>query len=539
MNLKARIHIGLACLLLLFQLIIQINLAMTDAQTSDEAVHLFSGYTYLTSGNFRYNPEHPPLMKYIAAAPLLFLRPNIPPRAQDYNQQFNDPYFFGNREQFNIGSDFLYQTNNNSDQLLFDGRLMMIGITLLLGIAVYLIAVYFWGLVGGLIAVALYTADPLINGHGHLITNDVLVSLTSLLALFAFWLFLQKPTWSKTLLFGFLLGLAELSKFSALVLYPLTLVLLIGYVIWKRTGWRIFWNYLGKFAVAIIFVQFIIVAGYGFRLNLLPDEPSISQSVVSSNHLVPGVYESNQLIDNTFHYVRYILLPGDYYLGLAAFLTHADSGHLGYLFGQTSNTGWWYYFPVLFSAKTPLITLAIFTAAITYAFVKKKGRSVMVFLLVAVLFQFIFAMNSKVNIGLRHIMPVYPLLFIGAGVIGENIYLYILLGLLFLQSLYINPYQISFFNLLYGGTYNGYKTAVDSNLDWGQDGKRIQNYINDKKLKNVYLDYWSGNAEKFIPTSGHNLIIGATELFENQDYAWLKDKTPTARITPSVFLFSF
>ncbi|HAO64740.1 TPA: hypothetical protein DCQ44_02030, partial [Candidatus Taylorbacteria bacterium] len=130
-------------------------------------------------------------------------------------------------------------------------------------------------------------------------------------------------------------------------------------------------------------------------------------------------------------------------------------------------------------------------------------------------------------------------LFIGAGVIGENIYLYILLGLLFLQSLYINPYQISFFNLLYGGTYNGYKTAVDSNLDWGQDGKMIQNYINDKKLKNVYLDYWSGNAEKFIPTSGHNLIIGATELFENQDYAWLKDKTPTARITPSVFLFSF
>lgn len=536
---RKRIYIILACVLLFFQLLIQINLAETDSQTSDEAIHLFSGYSYLTSGDFRYNVEHPPLMKEIAALPLLFIHPNIPTSTIGYDNKFSNFYFFGDNQQIQVSSDFLYHSGNNSNQILFSGRVMMIILTLLLGVAIFSISSYFWGWGGGLIAVALYCFDPLINGHGHIVTNDLLLSLTTLLTLFAFWFFLQNPIWKRTVIFGVLLALAELSKFSAVILYPFIVVTLVIYVLWQKKGWKIFWLYVRKLVVVMVLVYIIILAGYGFKLTPPPAESSVTQAIINANNLVPGQIPESTFIDSSFNHIRYLLVPREYYLGLTAFLAHGTYGHAAYLFGNNSNTGWWYYFPVVFSAKTPIITLIIIAVALVCSFLRKNNRAFVVFLLGAVIFNLIFAMMSKVDIGLRHIMTIYPILFVFAGIIGERFYVFVLLFILFIQSMFIYPYYLSYFNILYGGSWNGYKVAVDSNLDWGQEGERIQKYINEHQLKNVYLEYWNGHAEKFSPTKNSNLIIGATALLVGPKYTWLKGVNPTARITPSVFLYSF
>jgi 4-amino-4-deoxy-L-arabinose transferase-like glycosyltransferase len=535
---KKRIYIGAACALLALQLAFQFALAAADTQTSDEAIHMFSGYEYLTKGDFRYNPEHPPLMKYLAALPLLVLNPRLPTTTSQYETQFSNPYFFGTEQQVLIADDFLYHSGNNAGTMLFASRVPLVLVTLALGISVWLIAAYLWGWAGSLAAVALYCLDPLVNGSGHLVTNDILVSLTCLLALFLFWLFLRVPSWRNVLWLALLLGLAELSKFTALFLYPFMILALAAWLLWKMPGWGSVRGYLGKLLIVFIVSYCVIVTGYGFHMGAAPTQP-IGPALSAANGLSASQVPGGAFTGFFYGRVRFLLTPWEYYLGALAFFAHADSGHLAYFLGQTSNTGWPNYFPLLFFLKTPLLTLLAFATALGFLVFRREKMSPKIYLLSAAVFYLFLSCFSKVDIGVRHLLPIYPLLFIFAGSVGESIFVFILAFLLLVQSLSIYPYYLSFFNLLAGGTWRGYMVAVDSNLDWGQDGNRIQAYLNAHHIENAYIEYWNNPAAPFTPTPGSHLVISATALFEYSQYAWLKSHTPSAQITPSVFLFSF
>ncbi|HYC83249.1 MAG TPA: hypothetical protein VEB60_01725 [Candidatus Paceibacterota bacterium] len=478
-----------ACILLLAQAAVGISLSKSDSQTSDESQHLYAGYQYWTTSNFRYNHEHPPLMKYLAAFPLLFIDPNMP--AEHVNDA--DP--------IRSSTAFIYNSGNDPDQLLFWGRMPMVFITLLLGVAIYAISAYLWGFGGGLISLALYVANPLIIGHGHLVTNDMLLSLAVLLALFSFGLFLMRPTWRRAVIFGLVLGLAQISKFSALILFPIVFIaLVIHMVLYKDTRETVMEKLTMMFA-SIIACLLVIVLAYK---------------------------------------VAYV---GNYFTGLQEFMAHASQGHLSYLLGMTSNTGWWYYFPVMFFFKTPIITMVVIAVACVcaYAYSKRRRRVVHIsaFILGSALCYLLFSMASKANIGIRHIMPVYPLLFVFAGIIGNNIYVMLILAMLLIQTKLAYPHFLSYFNEFAGGTSNGYKIGVDSNYDWGQDSKRIRAYIDEHDIQNVTVVYWNGQGADWQPTPGSNLIIGATQLMTDRTFESIKNREPNARITPSVFLYSF
>lgn len=123
--------LSLAIILLAGQFVLQIFLANRDAQTTDESVHLLAGYTYLTKHDFRFNPEHPILVKLLAGAPLLLLRPNLPADFDQLWEKSSDFYYdnwAGNRR---LGEEFLYQSGNNAEQLLFWGRVPIVILTLL------------------------------------------------------------------------------------------------------------------------------------------------------------------------------------------------------------------------------------------------------------------------------------------------------------------------------------------------------------------------------------------------------------------------
>src|SRR5579872_4004466 len=145
MKLRKYLLIGGSILVLVIQFFIQLNLAKTDSPTTDEPVHLSAGYTYVTTGDFRFNPEHPPLMKELAGLAIVHLHPNITPAMQAlWNNSSN--YFYDNwHENREYGDMLLYQAGNNADALIFWGRLPIVILTLILGLSIFLIAFFEWG----------------------------------------------------------------------------------------------------------------------------------------------------------------------------------------------------------------------------------------------------------------------------------------------------------------------------------------------------------------------------------------------------------
>jgi hypothetical protein len=559
---KKYLSLIVATIVLLFQLVLQINLAQVDSQTTDEGVHLYAGYRSLVHGDFSYNPEHPPLVKYIAAVPLLFMHVNEPVSYADYAKKTKNFFFWGDSDQSKVAEDFLFNSGNDPQKLLFWGRVPMTLMTLLLGVLVYIISVYAWGWIGGLLAVFLYTLDPTVNGHGHLVTTDIGSAIGVTISLFSFWLFLQKKNWKRAVIFGIATGLALLLKFSTLLLLPVFAVLII-YMILMRNS-RFFLRQDGnKIAVAIFIAWFVLLAGYQFKLTLAPQEVSVVKAAEEVNYLQSPWLPNTPFINNSYNILRHILIPSDYLRGLISFTNHATSGHASYLLGTSSSKGWWYYFPVLFSAKLFISVIVLFILSI-YGSIKNYRRYPFgTFVLVSLVFYLFFSTFSKVNIGVRHIMPVFPLMYILIGGIpiyfeslsGKlkqvgSILVGILLLIAFIECVYIYPFYLSYFNQFYGGSYQGYRTADDSNLDWGQDLYRIQNYIQKNNIQHVYLEYnWEGESSlryfhlpyqqltSFEQGRDHGfIIICATSLIQ-PTFNWLLKYPIYHQIAPGVFVY--
>lgn len=517
-------------LLLLLQAIVQIKLAQLDSQTTDEAVHLLAGYTYLTRRDFRFNPEHPPLVKVLAALPLLALKPKLPATFETKWEHSSNFFYDSWEENRTLGEAFLYQSGNNPEQILFWARLPMILLTLLLGLAIFLISYRHFGAYAALAATGFYAFDPTINGHGHLITTDIGVALGFLLTIYAGWRFLKWPTWVNSLWLGGAISLGILAKHTAIIILP-TLVVL-GLIHWLSQRRQNDYQPFGLRLIATIGVIWLMLwIGYGFQTRTLPatssvtTEIALSQSVAADHLRYP-----NPIVDRAYQITRPILaiLPRDYLKGVALVLNHTSNGHDSFLLGQISKTGWWYYFPVLFLFKTPLLTLLAISFAIYY-FLRQRPRNQLVttLLLGASLF-LLAAIFSKANLGLRHIMPVYPLLTVAIGwtvTFSQRSRMIILglLGLLVITFALSWPTYLGYFNPLVGGLANGSKIATDSNLDWGQDLNRIKKYITDNQITNPYVEYsWDGQGslDYFLgsyrllndsqPLPGDYLIIGAS-----------------------------
>ena len=520
-----KILICAAFLVLIIQFGFQVYMANTDSQTTDEGVHLLAGYTYLTKHDYRFNPEHPPLVKYLAAFPLLFMKIDTS-QVDSYWNKSNNFLYDSWQENRAAAEKFLYSSNNNADQILFFGRLPIVFLTLFLGILIFFIAYRFWGAYGAFVSTTLYAFDPNIMAHGHLITTDIGVTLGILSTLAMGWLFMKNPNRRNILLLGLILGIAELMKFTAIMLYPILIILLGWYIFSIKADWKLIKRYILSIISVFIISWVIIWAGYGFKTTLAPVVSNIAQATKNINdpsYVLPLTNTQTTLTDKTYNVIRYIMVPRDYFKGLFMVLTHVGSGHESYLLGQISRTGWWYYFPVLFSAKSTIPALALIFTSVYFVFKTKVKRNF--YLLFGALLYLALAMTTKADLGLRHILPIYPILYILVGILTlQNIKWFkiaipILLGLIFIEFLFVKPYYLSYFNQFYGGIWNGYNVATDSNYDWGQDLKKIKTYESDHpEIKTPVVSYyWDG-----IPSYSYYGInrVSDNELDDRVDY-WI------------------
>src|SRR2546426_10423909 len=208
---------GPAALALLALLAVQGLLFIGESsQTSDEAVHIAAGYSYLKAADFRLNPEHPPLIKEWAALPLLLL-----------DLQFPWGPLWNQAEEWNIGRVFVHENRLPNDTILLFGRLPILLLSLLLGWFLFRWGRTLFGARGALLALALYVFDPNVVAHSSLVTTDLGVTLFMFLAVYALWAWSERPSPGLLLAFGLTVGGAFASKFTSFWLLPILVALLI------------------------------------------------------------------------------------------------------------------------------------------------------------------------------------------------------------------------------------------------------------------------------------------------------------------------
>ncbi len=540
-----RTAVVIGAILLGFQFLLQLHLCAVDAQTSDEGVHLSAGYSYWEWGNFQLNPEHPPLVKLLAGATAHLVHPVFP--TVQHPDRVATFFYDSWRENRALGEAFLYQVGNDAERLLFYGRLPVVMLTSLLGISIFGVWYGFSGPLGAVLSTTMYVLDPTIAAHGHLITTDVAVSLGGVAVFAAAWRLAHAPIARNVVLLGAALGLASLAKFTSVIFLALLPTVLVP--LW---GPRTLIRRLPLLAASILIGWAVIVIGYRGSLAVPPPMTALVDTLAPDNQQSDTF---KQDVGRLYSVIRLFGAPRDYFKGLALMLGHVANGQESYLLGRRSMTGWWYYFPVVFAAKTPVpaLLLLVLTLATT---AHGLGRPSHWYWLALGAGYFACAMTSRSDLGFRHVMPSVVFLAIWIGSLADQLrrrrWLAVTTAVLvaWLAADFARSYDgyLTYFNEMVGD--RGYLIATDSNLDWGQDLKRIRAYLDrHPDIQEPYvdyradgepsLDYYRIRRRALPPNPGRMsgvLIVGASAL-ANPRYDFLRARTIDERITPGVFVF--
>jgi hypothetical protein len=550
---SGRLFWPLAGSLLAFLCVVQIRSAIEESLTADEPVELIAGYTYLKTGDFRMNTGHPPLAKMFAALPLLRFGLS-PPR---------DPAPWRRGDQIAYSQKWLEANARKEDGLVLAARLTTVFLTSCLGLALALYTRACFGPTAALLALTLYAFDPTVTAHGHYAKNDLPVALFAFLACVAFAAYLKRPGLQRLLLSALMLGLAVASKFSAFFLLPVFVLL---YAVWYWQGHRSLSPHQGILSLVAV------VALAGVAVYLTYELPALAHGTETGG-FDGRIFQAmlDRSVAGATARLMGAALPGHpFFKGLVLFLDHNTLGHASYLFGNVRMRGWWYYFPVAFAVKTPVATLAFLALAAWICLTRLRRGALRRFtfdwfvLAIPIAVFAIFSLASPIDIGIRHLLPMWPFLFILAAAAltrapwrRASILALVLVAGLAAETLPIYPHYLAFFNLLAGGPAHGPLILADSNIDWGQDAKNLAEWLHMHPPSRLCLDYWgvadlarlgvtgqptmsSLRSEGRLPQDciaavSANFLFGLSP--DRGDFAWLRGCPPLARIGYSIYVF--
>ena len=549
------------------------------SQTVDEPIHVAAGHQWLHDGRYDLDIEHPPLARIFFALD-----------ARNANAD-GDRVTRGNQIFWRDGNYLRNLALARAGNLPF----------YLLGMFV----VFAWtrriaGDAAGVIAAALFAALPPLLAHAGLATTDMAAAATTIAALYAFALWLDAPSWRRAIVLGIAIAAGMLSKFSFLLLFPLGATILAAFQ-FRRIRWR--------HAVAVIPIALVLVAAaYRFERGSLLDARAATSVIGTAEHRAatyaqaPGYewirpdiliayydyanaaaragvvgidfvdwakatgYPSPQAgrsgrdtmigapkpapkpWSEPFRAAWHRLVMRPKFPGIA-FLTGADFvrqhsaiGHgEAWLFGENRPNGFWYYFPVIVFFKTPLPFLIFAGAGFVYL-TRRRAWAIMLIPLAMLAV----SMTSRINIGVRHVLPIYPFLTIAAACGAVLLWQRSRPVVLILGAWYViatslaHPDYLAYFNEAAGR--HPERIAVDSNLDWGQDLLRLPA---DEPL---YLSYF-GSADwrrhlplaQPVPPQCTPGLIAVSEMMylreRDDELRWLTRFEPAGRAGASIRLY--
>jgi len=470
-----------------------------ESQVFDESVHVFAGYEYWKHADFGVNPEHPPLVKLIAAAPLLPLRLKEPPPVKPSDTAV--PLF--KIQNFIDASQFLYGAD--ADALIMRARIA-VACVFALGLAFLVLAAgnEMFDPQTALLALALLVFEPVPLANAALITTDAGLACLFFASVYAFYRYSKRPSVDRLAVCAIASGLAIVAKHSGALILP-TLAILAGCEL--IAGWRerkarghtaarlsassYVLRWCGALATIAVVSYAMLWAFYGFRYAARPAGLELAPPIVVYSSALQGPPEK-AIIE---FIARHHLLPEAYIYGWIDIL-QIPGDRASFVFGKIYSRGQWFFFPAMLLIKTT-ITLMVLLALAPFALFRNHRREAL-FLSVPPVFFLLVAISSKLNLGVRHILPVYPFMIVLAGAAGWRLATRSRIGaaavgglVLFaaVSSLHAFPSYLAYSTEAFGGPSRTYRVVTDANADWGQGLKWVKAYVDDNHLSNCWFAY--------------------------------------------------
>jgi hypothetical protein len=430
--------------------------------TFDEPQHFACGLEYLAKHVYRYETQHPPLARAMTA-----LLPYVSGTRPS-----------GNPDRENEGVGLLIHSTN-PDRFLSLMRAGILPFFLLACLVVFFWTRHTFGSPAAALATLLFTLVPPVLAHAGLATTDMGLAACLGAAFFALILWAESPTWKRSVLLGLAGASAVLCKFTAL-------------------------GYLPAAAVVALLAWGIVVKPGGAQLTQLAREraPGFLVALATGTVTIWAAY-----------FFSFGPMPGggaslpapEFFDGIRTALRHNSEGHPSYLLGRNGTGGWWYYFAVALAVKTPIAFL-ILMALGAWVCVKRREQPGVLLPLAFALGILLPAMAGHVNIGVRHILPIYLGLSIiaAAGLIraaqATPVGALALVVWMAISGALSHPDYLAYFNEFAGGEPE--KVLVDSDLDWGQSTKQLARRLKQlgatevnfgvRNGRSAYLEVWPG-----------------------------------------------
>ncbi|HUO75419.1 MAG TPA: glycosyltransferase family 39 protein [Candidatus Paceibacterota bacterium] len=562
-----------------------------DAPIVDEVPHIGAGYSYVSQLDYRLNPEHPPLVKDIAGFSVSLL--HVPASVFMTTMWMNDV-----NGQWEFGRNLIFHSGLNADAVKTFARTPEMIFFLVACWIVWRWMSERYSKGTALLAVTLLAFSPTVLAHARLVTTDMAAATGAVLATYFFVRFLRRPgawpfVWSTLTL-----GIALVCKFNDALLGPFFLLVAFLWGLDGHIGSSRAWKNAARmvgYAVAIGAASFILFVWPLYIVQTL-HEPIAKQhadTIAILGAHPTGILQKAVVWASDKPIIR---AAGHWGLGLSMVAQRESGGNTIYWMGRVVTSGGVWYFPIIYLLKEPIAWWILMAFAVTaFAFHRRRhagepkngtwwarNADEWVWVLWLIIYWAV-SMQSTLNIGIRHLLPVYPFtIMLVAGRIGVmndwlrrhnpdmvklfTVTIGLLVGWYVFESVSVYPFYLTYFNQIAGGPSGGYRYVTDSNLDWGQDIKRLGIYVDDNRIRAVSLDYfgWSDPSyylgSKYVWTTGSDwkdakdfirrnrsdgwIAVSATFFQESVfradgqgAYRWLLDYTPVTVIGHSIFVW--
>jgi 4-amino-4-deoxy-L-arabinose transferase-like glycosyltransferase len=462
-----------------------------------------------------------------------------------------------------------------------------------------------------LLALFLFALSPNLIAHSRFVTTDLGIAAFIFFSFYSLFLYFEKPGWQRLWLATLFFALVLLAKFSAVILYPFFgLLAVIAVVFWnrpKKLGQRIK-LYIGGLAF-IFAVSFIMV--WLFYIPHTWNMPLDVQDRLIISSLPFGIGQKAAEVLSGINHLPFMKSIVQYLLGMAMVFNRVQGGNTTYLLGEVTNQSFPLYFPITYLIKTPvpmlfLAVVALMSAVWNYfkktpfklwtkfgGYAQKNFVQLSFFLFI--LFYAYISITGNLNLGIRHLFPIIPMIFVLVAKktvdliksarsknlkYGFQGALSLLLVWYAFSNFLIYPSYVAYFNELTGGPQNADRYVSDSNVDWGQDLRRLHDYVRASGIEKIAVDYFGGGDPKYYfcdrafdqegeliaNSSGYDCSgsayvewhaengrwdgewIAVSETFLTNDiwwsslrgdegYSWLREMEPVAKIGYSIYVY--
>lgn len=467
------------CIVGLF--ILRFGFMRANSLAFDEFLHLQAGYRYWQCGEFANNPEHPPLMKFVAAAPIRHWH------IDGYSSACGTKVV-ASRSADDSGNAGAIFRSPHSSEILWKARAFLVIFPLLLLVTLFFTVRAWFGNLAAAIAALLFTIEPTMVAHGSFITTDMAVTASLFLTIVFGIEYVRRPRWWLAACCGVSLGMALASKHSAILL-PILLLITMWLTLLVRQSFKAAWlrTTIAWVAACIIGIA-LLWSVYGFRYTALPHEttPAYDPQKTFEHYHVENHLSSHLVLFANRHH----LLPEAYLAGLADILGYSERAT--FFFGRFYQKGFWYYFPAALAIKLTLGLMLLAFAALLTPGIWRKQRENLIPLMFPALAYLAVAMLGKIDIGVRHVLPVIPFLIVFASIGAaawiqrsrrSAVVVCAILAFTAFSALGAAPLQLSYANEAFGGSNHTYRVLGDSNVDWGNTSNQLSAYVSAHHLQ--------------------------------------------------------